>query len=613
MATNAIPNARTLQTIPRRPSARRFWWIIAICLIIQGTLAVDCARKWTPTHDEFWHLPIGLRIWKTGRFDDDVINPPLVRLWAAIPLLIGGADSGADGTRQEFGEIGKSFWNANGEQARFWFFLGRLMIIPCAALTGWVIATWTRAWYGESAAIVAVLLWTCCPTALANSAIVTHDMPLTAAWLVTLYLLVRFAEKPCWRRSLQFGTALGIAILTKVTAIILIPLCIVLWFVLRFKSPNFATMNVPLAERQTPDSGLMTVPTWKVLVVQWVAAFGLSVFLINACYLFCGSGGTIASLSFVSPRMKSIQHALSWLGWMPVPFPTDFIAAFDRLAQDLERVHPVYLDNEWRNQPFEWYYAAALAYKLPLSTICLILCGLAGLLWPRPSSLDRRRGLFLLIAAVTLPILACRSANQIGIRYILSTFPVLFIFAGQTARWLTSPKIPTFFNLSVRRLVWALVIALPLSLRFHPHHLAYFNEVAGGPVNGGWHLADSNIDWGQDLHGLRDYLVQHKISDIGLAYYGTVLPSSIGINAHDPPLRIAKPGWYAISVNFVHGRPHVFGNHEGASVRIGVGELAHFRVFTPVTSIGYSINVYHLTHRDVAEFMIEWQKQHGVP
>ena len=141
---------------------------------------------------------------------------------------------------------------------------------------------------------------------------------------------------------------------------------------------------------------------------------------------------------------------------------------------------------------------------------------------------------------------------------------------------------------------------------------AYFNEVAGGPVNGGWHLADSNIDWGQDLHALRDYLKENKISDIGLAYYGTVLPSSIGINAHDPPFLIPKPGWYAISVSFVNGRPHVFGNHEGASVRVGVGELIYFRMFTPVTSIGYSINVYHLTYRDI-ENNIKLQNEQGPP
>ncbi len=612
MAAITNPNVPALKPVYQRLITRRFWWIVAICLIIQGVLAVDCARKWTPTHDEFWHLPIGLRIWKTGRFDDDVINPPLVRLWAAIPLVIGGASTGADGIPQEFGDIGKSFWNSNGEKAWFWFFMGRLMIIPLAALTGLVIALWTRAWYGEGAALLAVLLWGCCPTALANSAIVTHDLPLTAAWLVTLFTLVRFAEKPCWRRSLQFGAALGIAILAKVTAIILIPLSIVLWFVLRMKFSTSAPINVPLAEHQTLDAESATVPRGMALIAQWAAAFGLSIVVINACYLFQGTCGTIASLKFVSPQMNSVQASLSWLGWLPVPFPTDFIAAFDRLAQDLERLHPVYLDNTWSSKPFSMYYLSALAYKLPLSTIALFLLGFVGLLWPRPGSEDRRRAVFLLIAAVMLPALASRSANQIGIRYILSTFPVLFIFAGQAARFLSFPRIPSFFTVWVWRTVWALVIVAPLSLRFHPHHLAYFNLAAGGPENGGWHLVDSNIDWGQDLHALRDYLVEHKISDIGLAYYGTVLPSSIGIDAHDPPFRNPKPGWYAISVSFVNGRPHVFGNHEGASVRVGVGELIYFRLFTPVTTIGYSINVYHLTYRDI-ENVIRSQNEQGVP
>ena len=605
MTTNAKSDGQAIPTFFQRVAAHRFWWIVVFGLTIQGALAVDCARQWAPTHDEFWHLPIGLRIWKSGRFDDDVINPPLVRLWAAIPLVIGGAKTGDDDPRQECGVIGKNFWNGNVENRRLWFFLGRLMIIPCAALTGLVIAAWTRAWYGERAAILAVLLWVCCPTALANSAIVTHDLPLTAAWLVTLFTLVRFAEKPSWRRSVQFGAALGIAILTKLTAIILIPLCIVLWFVLRLKPSTSSTTNVPLAERQIPDSELMPAPNWLVLAAQFLAAFGFSIFLINACYLFQGTFGTIASLKFVSPQMISVQDSMSSLGWLPVPFPPDFIAAFDRLAQDLERSHPVYLNNTLSSEPFIWYYAAALAYKLPFSTIILILFGFVGFLRPRPDSVDRRRGLFLLIAAAALPILASRSANQIGIRYILPTFPVLFIFAGQAERWLSLPKISSSFNRLVRQAVWAIVIAAPLSLRFHPHHLAYFNLMAGGPANGGWHLVDSNIDWGQDLYGLRDYIFEHKISGIGLAYYGTVQPSSIGIQAHYPPFRPPRPGWYAVSVNFVHGRPHVIGDHEGNSVQIGLGELIYFRLFTPVTSIGYSINIYHLTHRDIENLMSE--------
>ena len=36
-----------------------------------------------------------------------------------------------------------------------------------------------------------------------------------------------------------------------------------------------------------------------------------------------------------------------------------------------------------------------------------------------------------------------------------------------------------------------------------PHYLAYFNTVSGGPAHGSEHLIDSNLDWGQDLVGLK--------------------------------------------------------------------------------------------------------------
>lgn len=579
----------------------------------QCILAIDCARRWTPTHDEYWHLPIGLRIWKTTRFDEDVINPPLVRLWAAIPLVIGGANTGDDSHCKEVGTIGNRFWNSNGDRVRFWFFLGRLMLIPSVAVTGLVVACWARAWYDDRTAIVAVLLWSCCPTGLANSAIVTHDSPLAAAWILTLWMLVRFAEKPSWRRSLTFGLALGIAILCKLTAMLLVPLSVLLWFVLRFPMPSSSTI-VAQSHDQTPSGAVARLTTSRTrLFVYWVSAFLVAVLMINVCYLFQGTGESFRTLRFDSAQLKAIQDSIPWLGRMPVPFPTDFIAAFDRLSLDLERLHPVYLDSNWSDHPVLWYYFAALAYKLPLTTLALIPFGFADLFWPRPATTDRRHAWFLLIAAMVLPVLAGRSGNQIGIRYILPSLPVLCLFASPASRWLDPPRLLTFFNTTVYRVIWVLIVASPLSLRFHPHHLAYFNGLAGGPENGGWHLVDSNIDWGQDLHGLRDYLDQKKLSDIGLAYFGTVLPESIGINAHDPPMNLPQPGWYAISVNFVHGRPHEFRNHENSTVRINVGDLAYFRVFEPVTSIGYSINVYHLTHRDVARFRNELRAQQGLP
>ena len=591
-------------------SSRWFWPSVAACLLVQFVLAIECARQWTPTHDEYWHLPIGLRMWTTGRLDDDVINPPLVRLWASIPLALGGAKPGDTVAKPDVGDIGDAFWSANAERVRTWFFLGRLMIVPVATLTGLIVVVWTRAWYGERAALVSVLLWSCCPTVLANAALVTHDLPLAAAWIATLFALVRFAERPSWRRTLLFGAVLGVAQLTKLTALVLGPLSVVLWFVLRTGLPLVADA----ASIQT-DAGSVghdsysradpkTSAKHPQLAAFWLAALTVSLLVVNAGYLFRGTCTSVKALPLASSRLQAVQRAMSPLGWLAVPLPRDYLAAADRLAQDLERKHPVYLDGEWSDRPFARYYAAALGYKLPLSTLALLLVAFGVFAWPRPDSQDRRRAAFLLIAAAVLPVLASGSSNQIGIRYVLPTLPLLNLFAGQAARWLSDSR-----GRVVPLIVWAAVAMAPLALRFHPHHLAYFNVLAGGPVDGRWHLVDSNIDWGQDLHGLKAYLDKHpEVTDIGLAYFGTVIPSRIGIEAAAPPSRFPAPGWYAVSVNFIQGRPHAIRDANGDRTQVGIEEFGYFRFFQPVARIGYSIDVYHLTEQDVARYAFELRK-----
>lgn len=588
------------------PHLKWFWPIVVGCLVLQAGLAIDCARQWTPTHDEFWHLPIGLRIWKSGRFDDDVINPPPVRLWAAIPLMLSGADPGDIDSRLDVGEIGDAFWKANESRVRFWFLLGRLMIIPLVSVTGLAIVCWGRAWYGERAALVSLLLWTCCPTALANAAIVTHDLPLAAFWTLTLLALVRFAEQPTWRHAVMFGLALGCATLAKLTGMILGPICIVLWFVLRTWIGSWPVRTVDPSTIKSPSVGSPVQPATKLqrrdLLARWLVALTVSLIVINACYLFRGTGTSLGSLTLTSTRLQTIRQAVSGLGGLPVPLPKDFIAALDRLALDLERKHPVFLDGEWRDNPFALYYAYALAYKLPLSTLALVLVGLAGMTWPRPNSEDRRHGLFLVIAASVLPILASGSSNQIGIRYVLPTFPILCVLAGQSARWMGTGS-----RTWMSYLVWAAVLMAPLSLRFHPHHLAYFNMLAGGPPNGASHLVDSNIDWGQDLYALKAWLDQHKVHDLGLAYFGTIPPSGVGIQSNLPP-KFPQPGWYAISVNFVSGRPHALRGKDGVRVNLQIDEFGYFRFFEPTARIGYSINVYHLTQQDIARYTVALQR-----
>src|SRR3990172_12166936 len=69
------------------------------------------------------------------------------------------------------------------------------------------------------------------------------------------------------------------------------------------------------------------------------------------------------------------------------------------------------------------------------------------------------------------------------------------------------------------------------TLSIFPHYLSYFNEVAGGPQAGYQHLVDSNLDWGQDLPALKDWIDARRPENLHLGFFGTAYPDRYGVRA----------------------------------------------------------------------------------
>src|SRR5262245_5797865 len=90
-------------------------WLVALVLLIAVhlTVGIDCAWRFSVTHDEYWHLPAGLSVWKTGRFDADNLNPPLSRAWSALPLAILGVPLGEPAAPNDATGLGDRFLAAN--------------------------------------------------------------------------------------------------------------------------------------------------------------------------------------------------------------------------------------------------------------------------------------------------------------------------------------------------------------------------------------------------------------------------------------------------------------------------------------------------------------------
>jgi 4-amino-4-deoxy-L-arabinose transferase-like glycosyltransferase len=239
-----------------------------------------------------------------------------------------------------------------------------------------------------------------------------------------------------------------------------------------------------------------------------------------------------------------------------------------------------YSDSGW------WYYfTVAFLLKTPIPTMLFLVIAtyLFVRTWQTGAWLNEA---FLLTPAALIFVFFSLNHDAIGLRYILPVYPFLFVFASKAVQLCFADKWRT--GLSAAALAWYIGV----SCYIHPHYLAYFNELAGGPANGYKRLVDSNLDWGQDLKGLKKYMDANAIPKISLSYFGTDSPARYGI-AYDwlPSHYLNDPNpnkgertlqkWVAISATNLEG--DYFENKN---------TFAWFRQREPVAKIGYSIFIY---------------------
>ncbi|MBX3440278.1 MAG: hypothetical protein KF861_22500, partial [Planctomycetaceae bacterium] len=299
------------------------------------------------------------------------------------------------------------------------------------------------------------------------------------------------------------------------------------------------------------------------------------------------------------------------LAWLPVPLPEDYLLGLDFQKKQLENrsgFQRSYLRGVWQNHGWWYYYLYALAIKVPLGTWLLAACAVCSRFFFEST----RRAtwaddlVLLLPLAVILGIVSAQTGFNHHMRYVLPILPFGFVWMSRVGRW--------FQQESWKRatvVAGALAWSVASSLSVYPHSLSYFNALAGGPSGGHAHLIDSNIDWGQDLLYLRDWMRQHpEASPLSIAFFGNLSPSVAGLDVTLPPgggparagetdfdVRVEAesgpcdygphPGWYAVSVNYLRGVSRSTGR-----------DLRYFQKFTPVARAGYSILIYQISEKD---------------
>jgi len=606
--------------------------LLVALLVLHTALIAWLDAKNSPNPDETAHMAAGAAIWRSDRLDLYAVNPPFVRALATLPIVYGCPDadwSSLQDERHDNTGITRPEWSLgiglvrdNPDRAMWFFVLARWACIPLSLIGGYFCWRWAGEMYGSCAAALALVLWCFSPNVIAWSATICPDVAAASLGIAACYFFWRWLKEPEWFFALLAGVALGLAELTKMTWVVLFavwPLIWLIWFWGRRHRQQLSWHMKCAFYRQA---------------LQLASIVAIGVLVLNLGYGLTGTCTRLGDFTFVSHALADADSiaeggkggncfAESWLRYLPVPLPRDYVRGIDLQKVDFERGLPSYLFGQWSQHGWWYYYVVCAVLKVPLGiwAIGLLAVGMRlGRLKtiakgqpevkPPGYRADWLDEIVLLLPAIVLIVFV---SSQTGFsrhfRYVLPAFPFLFVWIGSVAQ--KALQKPWSIGVCVAgSLTWAVVS----SLAIYPHSMSYFNEVAGGPMGGPRYLLDANIDWGQDVLYLKDWCTEHpEATPLHVAFGNSYSDTLLGLGDRVRNLDILKfnsqgesaerdnlkelgpmPGWYAMSVHRIHNPKDGY---------------EYFRHFTPVATAGYSIYIYHVAPEEASSV----RKELGLP
>jgi hypothetical protein len=512
--------------------------------------------------DEYFHVPYGVHLLDNGDNTPDLMNPPLGKALLALPLVlwpeaftsIRGAPPGGKAW---------AFQQANRDRYQAVMLASRAVVILAALALGVLVFVWASQLYGGLAGTLALVLFAFSSDLLGQGHLATLDLLGALFFTLTCYFTWRLLERPGPWAAMAVGVSLGAAVLTKLSCVVLVPVVVM------------ALLAGAIRQRH---------------IARWLGfgalAGGVALLALNLGYGFAGTG-TPLSMVQLAPGGPLAGLARGLPG-LPLPVPEPLVRGLDLASTSGATSEPTYfLAGELSATGWWYYHLAAFGLKTSLPLLILAIASLA--LAFRQRAWTSGACLFVPVAALFLAA-SLTGALQIGVRHVLAAVPLLIIpAAGIAASAFARPVAGGLPRPGPWRRATAVVVGLLLTwhvagtVAVAPRYLQFFNEIAGGPQSGHEYLVDSNLECGQDLIRLKDYLDAKGITEIPLAYFGRVDPAIYGIRAL--PLGRDSHGIVVVSPTFVAGRPY-FGNLDVQHGWLPAGTFTWLKDHPPIDRVG---------------------------
>lgn len=582
--------------------------IIAITVI----LAISSSWGDSTIVDEIPHIGAGYSYLVKNDYRLNAEHPPLVKDLAGIPLLFLNLDQQAFETKPWLSdlngqwEFGRNLIYESGNDATLVTNTARLPMILFFIASALLIFIWAYELYGWLAAFIALIIFSFSSTVLAHSRLVTTDAAALWAILYSTYFFLKYLKKQThknfWLASLFFGLAL----IAKFSTILLVPF--------------FGITALVYGAFHTQHHARLMAVIYSGFKSVLVMAVGFIIIVWPVYYLH--------TYKYPPERQyRDTQLILQTFGkrYMadPVVWASDkpVLRAAGQYALGLLMVtqrsaggNTTYFLGEVSRFGWHHYFPIVYFMKEPLAWWALIIIALLflGTQLKRPSPDTPQRLLefmknnfiefSMLLWLAIYWAFSINSTLNIGVRHLLPVYPfTIILVAGLLVRLILKAKqfSRKYYLVSVSILAILLGWYVLENLRVYPFYMTYFNQTVGGPSGGYQYVVDSNLDWGQDLRRLADWVKQNNITRIETDYFGWADPvyymgstyeqlwSAKYVDAQDFKSKNTTDGWMAVSATFLQGS-------EGPSDMPRSINYLWLKSFTPVTTIGNSIFIFRI-------------------
>lgn len=520
--------------------------IVPFLIIVMGILLYNSVKNDSATTDEGIHILSAYLSLKDKNYSLDPEHPFLGKKISALPLLIikpkidynhniftVGQNYSYD-SWQETRDAANQFlysWGNNPEQILFFARLPNIILTLLFAVIFWIIA---KKYFGDTAAVLGLIFLVFCPNILAHGRLANTDLWFSFAYFLAIWSYIVYLES--WKNNqskkiklIIAGLCFGFALSVKFSALTLPIVYGALWLGFYYLNKNkFNFWNF---------FGKNIADALQILIICFIIAWATYGFSTHIIQFWKGIGLTMGSA----------------LGYRPTYILGHFFS------------HGV------------WYYFPFVFLVKTTTPVVILFFVSLFYRYFRKVKLSFYE-LSILIAVFVFFVITLFAKLNLGVRHILPIYPFIYLWIALFIKdILFNFRTYIVYIAAAIFLLWHIISALFI----HPSYLAYFNDVSGGPSAGGKYLADSNLDWGQDLKRLRDYLVNNDINDpIKIDYFWSGTEALNYYHINWLPLSSENPnqkGYIAIGVSALQNN-----------------SFSWLKKHQPIAKIGYSLYIYYI-------------------